>query len=237
MKTFIFGTFRRRLVDQDLFKYRDLLTGRVLDLGGGRTRGEFPHGKELGWSVADMDFSLKPSVVADAHCLPFGSRVFDAVKCSELIGYLFEPLKMLEEVARVLKPDGRAVITAPFLTPYDHDQHDSVRLTGAWWEWAGKRAGLVVEKLESQGFLLTVLADFEKYWVSHWWPPLRYLGYLIMFPVYELLFWYETHFPAPNYLKRFTTGFFVVLKKDRHGRLRRPRDDANEEDTIFISDE
>ena len=223
MKDFIFGTFRRRLVDRDLWRYRDLLDGRVLDLGGGRTRGEFPHGKELGWVVLDIDIGLEPAIVGDAQKLPFRNEVFDAVKCSELTGYLFEPLKMLKEVARVLKSGGRTVITSPFLTPYDHDQHDSVRLTGAWWEWAAKRAGLTIEKLEPQGYFFSVLGDAEKYWISHWWPPLRYLGYLIMFPVYELLFWLETRFQSPNYLKRFTTGFLVVLKKprDRHGPPRR----------------
>lgn len=213
MKNIIFGSFRRRLVDGDLFRYRHLLTGRVLDLGGGRTRGKFPHGKNLDWVVLDIDVTLKPSVVGDAQKLPFGNQVFEAVKCSELTGYLFEPIKMVEEIARILNAGGIAVITAPFLTPYDNEQHDSVRLTGAWWEWAGKRAGLKIEKLEPQGYLLTVLADFERYWISHWWFPLRYVAYFLMFPVYEVLFWYEKHFPVPKYFQRFTTGFLVLLKK------------------------
>ena len=210
-------------MDRDLWRHRDLLDGRVLDLGGGRTRGEFPHGKELGWVVLDIDAGLKPTVVGDAQKLPFGSETFDAVKSSELTGYLFEPIKMVEEIARILKPGGTAVVTCAFMTPYDHDQHDSVRLTGAWWEWAAGKVGMVIEKLEPQGYFFSVLGDAEKYWISHWWSPLRYLGYLIMFPVYELLFWREQHVPVPDYFKRFTTGFLVVLKKprDRHGPPRR----------------
>lgn len=213
MKNIIFGSFRRRLVDRDLFRYRQLLTGRVLDLGGGRTRGNFPHGKHLDWTVLDIDFGLKPTVAGDAQKLPFANNVFDSVKCSELTGYLFEPIKMVKEIPRVLKPGGAAVITVPFLTPYDYDQHDATRLTSAWWEWAARRVGLEVEMLEAQGYLLAVLADFEKYWISHWWFPLRYAAYILMFPVYEILFWYEKHFPVPKYLQRFTTGFLVVLKK------------------------
>lgn len=223
MRNYLFGTFRRRLVDRDLLKCRNLLIGKVLDLGGGRTRGEFPHGKKMEWVVADIDFDLKPTVVADAHCLPFGDEVFEAVKCSELTGYLHEPIKMIEEIARVLKPGGAAVITAPFLTPYDSEQYDSVRLTGAWWEWAAKKSGLHLEKVEPQGFLLTVLADFERYWISHWWFPLRYAAYILMFPIYELLFWYEKHFPVPKYFKRFTTGFLVILKKPYGGHRERTK--------------
>lgn len=213
IRRLLFMSYRRRLVDEDLKKNIGLFKGRVLDLGGGRTRGEFPHGKKMEWVVADVDLDLKPTVAADAHCLPFGDNIFDAVKCSELTGYLFEPIKTVEEISRVLKPGGVAVITAPFLTPYDREQHDSVRLTGSWWEWAAREAGLAVEKLEPQGFLLTALADFEKYWISHWWFPLRYAAYILMFPIYEILFWYEKHFPVPKYFRRFTSGFLVILKK------------------------
>ncbi|MBI5357186.1 methyltransferase domain-containing protein [Candidatus Collierbacteria bacterium] len=215
LKNILFATLRRRLVDGDLFAQQHLFAGRVLDLGGGRTRGEFPHGRELDWTVLDIDFNLKPTLIGDAQVLPFRDSSFDSIKCSELTGYLFEPLKMLTEVKRVLRPGGVAVFTSPFLTPFDFDQHDSIRLTSAWWVWAAGKAGLTIEKLEPQGYFFSVLGDAEKYWISHWWPPLRYLGYLIMFPVYELLFWWETRFKSPNYLKRFTTGFLLVLKKDR----------------------
>ena len=102
-------------MDRDLFASQNLLTGKVLDLGGGRTRGKFPHGRELDWTVLDIDFEFKPAVVGDAQILPFANNSFDSVKCSELTGYLFEPLKMLREVKRVLKSGGIAVFTSPFL--------------------------------------------------------------------------------------------------------------------------
>lgn len=207
------SSFRRRLIDQDLFKHQYLLTGRVLDLGGGRSRGKFPHGKKLGWVVLDEDDSLRPTVVGDAQEFPFGDAVFDAVKCSELTGYLFEPIKMVKEVARVLKPGGVGVFTSPFLTPYDHEQHDATRLTSAWWEWAAKKSGLQLIKVKPQGYLFIVISDFEKYWVRHWWTPLRYLTYLVVFPLYELLYWWEQKIGVPSYLKRFTTGFLVIVKK------------------------
>ncbi|MBI2309882.1 methyltransferase domain-containing protein [Candidatus Collierbacteria bacterium] len=215
LKNILFTTLRRRLIDDDLLAWQHLLSGKVLDLGGGRTRGKFPHGRELDWTVLDIDFEFKPAVVGDAQILPFANNSFDSVKCSELTGYLFEPLKMLHEVKRVLKPKGAAVFTSPFLTPFDFDQHDSTRLTSAWWIWAAGRAGFKVEKIKPQGYMMTVLADAEKYWISHWWGPFRVFGYLIMIPVYELLFWWEQHLPVPDYFKRFTTGFLIILKKNQ----------------------
>lgn len=210
---FLHTSYRRRFIDRDLYRYRHLLRGVVLDLGGGRTRGLFPHGKSLGWVVLDEDSTLRPTIVGDAQVLPFRNDSFDAVKCSELTGYLFEPLKMVQEIARILKRGKYAVITSAFLTPYDHAQHDGIRLTGAWWEWAAERAGLAIIEIKPQGYLLTVLADAERYWISHWWFPLRITAYLVMFPVYEFLFWWEQHLPVPDYSKRFTTGFLIILRK------------------------
>lgn len=206
-------TYRRRLIDRDLEERCRALTGRVLDLGGGRTRGKFPHGKALGWVVLDEKEALCPTVAGDAQTLPFRDGSFDAVKCSELTGYLYEPLHMVKEVKRVLKAGGIAVFTAPFLTPFDEDQHDGVRLTSAWWRWAARETGLRIEEIKEQGYLLSVLADFERYWISHWWFPFRFAAYVVMFPIYELLFWWEQHLPVPSYFKRFTSGFLIILKK------------------------
>ena len=164
--------------------------------------------------MLDEDATLKPAVVGDAQFLPFKNNSFDAVKCSELTGYLFEPLKMVLEIVRVLKPGKFAVITSPFLTPYDHGQHDGIRLTSAWWQWAAQKSGLHLEKVTAQGYMLTFFIDAERYWISHWWLPIRYLAYLFIYPFYDLIFWWEQHVGVPSYLKRFTTGFLVVLKKN-----------------------
>lgn len=212
-KKILFTSFRRRLVDEDLKNNLKALSGKVLDLGGGQTRGEFPSGDKIGWVVLDENRKLSPSVVGDAQELPFKNNSFDAVKCSELTGYLFEPIKMVREIKRVLKKGGIAVITSPFLTPYDHAQHDGVRLTSAWWGWAARETGLQLIKVNPQGLLLTTIADFEKYWISHWWKPVRYLTYLFMYPFYELLFWWEKTNMIPNFFHRFTTGFLVIMKK------------------------
>ena len=49
-------------------------------------------------------------LVADAERLPFRSRSFDAVVCTEVIEHLAAPEKMIEEVWRVLKPKGKFIL-------------------------------------------------------------------------------------------------------------------------------
>ena len=45
--------------------------------------------------------------------LPFDDDIFDVVVCSEVIEHLFNPIEALEEIRRVLKPEGSLVLTTP----------------------------------------------------------------------------------------------------------------------------
>jgi ubiquinone/menaquinone biosynthesis C-methylase UbiE len=51
---------------------------------------------------------------ADAHALPFPDASFDRVYCTEVLEHLLEPAKAVREIARVLVPGGRAVLTIPY---------------------------------------------------------------------------------------------------------------------------
>jgi ubiquinone/menaquinone biosynthesis C-methylase UbiE len=51
-------------------------------------------------------------VRGDAVALPFTCGAFDAVNCSGLIEYVPEPLPLLREILRVLKPDRHALVSS-----------------------------------------------------------------------------------------------------------------------------
>lgn len=51
--------------------------------------------------------------VADAHHLPFGRDEFDAVFCLEALEHVLNPLKVLQEIYRVLKKSGYAIVLVP----------------------------------------------------------------------------------------------------------------------------
>lgn len=50
---------------------------------------------------------------ADAQCLPFSSKCFDTIVCSEVIEHLENPEKALKEFNRVLSPRGKLILTTP----------------------------------------------------------------------------------------------------------------------------
>jgi ubiquinone/menaquinone biosynthesis C-methylase UbiE len=52
-------------------------------------------------------------VIGDAESLPFVTNAFEAAICTDVLEHLNEPQKALKEMARVLKPHGKALITTP----------------------------------------------------------------------------------------------------------------------------
>jgi SAM-dependent methyltransferase len=56
-------------------------------------------------------------VQGSCHDLPFAPRSFDCVMLADVIEHLERPSACLSEVARVLRPDGRLVLTTPVWRP------------------------------------------------------------------------------------------------------------------------
>lgn len=52
-------------------------------------------------------------VRCDLHNMPFPNSTFDKICCSEVIEHLLDPMALLHELHRVMKPNGRLAITIP----------------------------------------------------------------------------------------------------------------------------
>jgi ubiquinone/menaquinone biosynthesis C-methylase UbiE/uncharacterized protein YbaR (Trm112 family) len=50
---------------------------------------------------------------ADAHQLPFENAMFDCIILTEVIEHVFSPFRVLEEIGRVMKPEGFLILSAP----------------------------------------------------------------------------------------------------------------------------
>lgn len=55
-------------------------------------------------------------LIADAEQLPFAARTFTAITCASALHYFTDPIEAVQEMARVLRPDGHLVI-GDFLPP------------------------------------------------------------------------------------------------------------------------
>ncbi len=112
--------------------------GWVLDVGGHspyrKSLSDFrPLLEKTNYICLDIAFNPKLSLQADALCLPFRDRSVDSVIIFAVLQHVFDPLRVMEEIYRVLKPGGRLFGYVPFLYPYhgaaDHRYPDCWRLT------------------------------------------------------------------------------------------------------------
>lgn len=71
------------------------------------------------WDTSRID------IVSDITAIPEPDASFEAILCSEVLEHVPEPTHALDEFARLLKPGGRLILTAPFasnvhMAPYHY---------------------------------------------------------------------------------------------------------------------
>jgi SAM-dependent methyltransferase len=133
---------------------------RVLDVGAGTGlyRSLFDH-----CSYEAQDFAQEPSTVGrytsldyvcDVLAIPVNDASVDCVLCTEVLEHLPEPIRLLGEIHRMLRPGGRLIVTAP-LGSRLHQQpyHFYGGYTPHWYKHFLESAGFEVETLErNRGF-------------------------------------------------------------------------------------
>lgn len=101
-------------------------------------------------------YGTRPDAFADAARLPLPSASVDAVVCLETLEHVNDFERSLAEIARVLKPGGRAFLSMPFLYPVHDAPFDHTRLTEHGWRVHLRRAGLELVLLQPRGTALEV---------------------------------------------------------------------------------
>jgi SAM-dependent methyltransferase len=89
------------------------------------------------------------SQVPDAH--------YDTVLCSEVLEHVDRPRDALGEIARVLRPGGRLILTAPFLSRLHEEPRDFYRYTRYGLAQLMKDAGLELEQLTEYGSIASFI--------------------------------------------------------------------------------
>jgi SAM-dependent methyltransferase len=140
----------------------------VLDLAGNRIgkRGSFNIDKYgLKVTYANLSVEKRPHVQASAESLPFKEDLFDGVICSEMLEHVMNPLPVLYEIRRVMKPNGVLLMSAPFLNRIHGDPSDYGRYTDFFWRNNLDTVGFSVIALEKQGLFWSVMADMMREWL------------------------------------------------------------------------
>lgn len=72
------------------------------------------HGER--YITADIESPLA-KVKMDIHQIPFSADTFDVVLCNHVLEHVRDDIKAMQEIHRVLKPGGFAILQVPFFNP------------------------------------------------------------------------------------------------------------------------
>jgi glycosyltransferase involved in cell wall biosynthesis/SAM-dependent methyltransferase len=113
---------RRIMLGSVLARMRSLAApGRLLDVGCGgghlvqaaRDEGWRTTGADLSHQACAIAAAAGPVVQADARALPFAGATFDALTLVNVLDHTINPLLVVREAARVLRPGGLLVVRIP----------------------------------------------------------------------------------------------------------------------------
>lgn len=157
-----FFVFRRELYS-NIQRIGSTFTNTTLDFGCGTMpyKHLFTNTKQyigLDIETSGNPYDRQPDIVYDGKVIPLENQTIDNVFCAEVLEHVFNPNDVLQEINRILKPNGQLLLTCPFTifeheAPYDYARYSSFGLAHLL-----KENGFeVVEFVKTGSYLSTVL--------------------------------------------------------------------------------
>jgi SAM-dependent methyltransferase len=129
--------FARKNLNKAMTSMAREITGDLLDVGCGSKpyRKIFNVDSYRGIDI-DSPITRERGVADDLYdgkTFPYSSASFDSVLCNQVLEHVFNPDDFLQEINRVLKRDGKLLLTVPFVwdeheQPYDYARYSSFGL-------------------------------------------------------------------------------------------------------------
>ena len=112
----------RNFLSKPLFKILGGDLGKILDIGGGSFYKSLRNSNWSTYVVLEPNWKFLPknvdskkvvSISADSVNSPLKDSTFDTVLIIQVLQFIYEPVKLISEVSRVLKRNGKLVIQVP----------------------------------------------------------------------------------------------------------------------------
>lgn len=190
------GFWARKGLSVNIKRSALYVKGVVLDAGCGNK----PYRKYFKQGIADyigVDYSPASGYMgnnadtyADINKMPFKCNSFDTVLCFEVLEHIEEPHMLLSEFKRVIKKDGKLLLSSPFAFPVHSDGVDYFRFTAKGLKSLIERNGFNVLRITpvcGSAMALAVLFNTYVYYGCFFWNRFLYPISIIIRPFLWLL--------------------------------------------------
>jgi SAM-dependent methyltransferase len=109
---------------------------------------------------------VEPDLKWDGSQIPAGDNSFDCVMATEFLEHYSEPQKILKEISRVTKPNGKFFATVPFVWNLHEIPHDEYRYTPYSLERLLRNAGFRDVRIKPLGGWNMALAQMIGLWLG-----------------------------------------------------------------------
>lgn len=201
-----------------LWSERARVRGTVVDLGCGMK----PYQAWLGrgaqrWIGFDLPASASGRPKADAfafgHTMPMRDASADCVLSTQVIEHVPNPWQVFEEMARVLRPGGAAIVTAPQAQWLHEEPHDYYRYTKYGLMELARRAGLEPVRVVPFGGAIAHLGFFLSSHVPGLGAPRGSLRLRAMNALQAFIQWSAGHLDRAVPVRGDTVGNMLVAEK------------------------
>ena len=122
--------------------FKRLAPGVVLDVGakGSPYRKYIPATRFM---TLDTDQALHPDLCCDIHAIESADNYFDTMIATQVLEHVREPQRAVDEIHRVLKPNGVCIASVPFIYAYHPDPFDYYRYTADSLRYLFRNFGVV----------------------------------------------------------------------------------------------
>jgi SAM-dependent methyltransferase len=164
------------------------------------------------WGYGRIDY------VSDATDIPIPDATFDAVLCTEVLEHVLDPVAVIAEAARVVKPRGRIFLSAPLGSGLHQQPHHYYGgFTPHFYRSILEREGCSVDSIAPNGgFFRLLLQEIHRAGVIlrdsgryRRWSPLVLAFRVGSVALAPLLTYLDDKIPVSE----FTVGFHVVATK------------------------